>query len=145
MTDDAPPFRILPQLNANNRYFWQGGARHELVFLRCQDCGCYIHPPAPVCPKDNGKNVAPEAVSGRAKVASFTVNHQQWMPGLEVPYVIAIVEIAEQPDVRLTTNIVNSTPEEVTIGMDVQVCFEHHPDEAGDVWLPLFEPAGDRI
>jgi uncharacterized OB-fold protein len=74
-------------------------------------------------------------------VATFTVNHQPWMPGPELPYVVAIVEIDEDPTVRLTTNIVGCAPEEVQIGMPVRVAFEHHPDPDGDVWLPLFTPA----
>jgi uncharacterized OB-fold protein len=76
-------------------------------------------------------------VSGRATVATFTVNHQPWIPGFDPPYVVAMVEIEEQPSVRLTTNIVGCRPEEVRIGMPVQVLFEHHDD----VWIPLFEPA----
>lgn len=143
MTEDtaAAPFRMLPQLTDANRHFWQGGASGRLVFLRCQDCGYYLHPPGPVCPRDWSRRLEPEAVSGRATVASFTVNHQQWMPGPEVPFVIGLVSIVEQPELRLTTNIVHCPPDEVAIGMDVQVCFEHHPDDRGDVWLPLFEPA----
>ena len=39
--------------------------------------------------------LAPEAVSGRARVVSFTVNHQPWMPGPDLPYVVAIVEIVD--------------------------------------------------
>ena len=35
------------------------------------------------------------------------------------------------------TNIVGCAPDDVRIGMPVQVIFEHHDD----VWLPLFEPA----
>jgi uncharacterized OB-fold protein len=50
--------------------------------------------------------------------------------------VIAIVEIAEQRDLRLTTNIVNCSPGDVKIGMPVRVLF----DKREDVWLPLFEP-----
>jgi uncharacterized protein len=70
-------------------------------------------------------------------VASFTVNHQPWIPTFDPPYVIAIVEIDEQPEVRLMTNIVNCAPDDVFIGMPVQVVFV----EYDDVWLPLFEPA----
>jgi uncharacterized OB-fold protein len=51
--------------------------------------------------------------------------------------VIAIVEIEEEPGVRLTTNIVGCSPDDVHIGMPVQVVFEQYDD----VWLPLFEPA----
>ncbi len=35
----VPPFRILPKLTDWNRDFWTGGARGELRFWRCQDCG----------------------------------------------------------------------------------------------------------
>lgn len=136
----SPPFRVLPRLDDTNREFWTGGAHGELRFWRCQDCGFYLHPPQPICPIDHSKRLAPEAVSGRARVASFTINHQPWMPGLEPPYVVAIVEIVEQPSVRLTTNIVNCEPGAVRIGMPVRVVFEHHTDPDGDVYLPLFEP-----
>ena len=67
------------------------------------------------------------------------------MPGPELPYVVAIVEIEEDPSVRVTTNIVNCAHEDVKIGLAVTVVFEHHSDEAGDVWLPLFEPANPAL
>ena len=76
-----PPFRILPRLDDNNREFWTGGAVGELRFWRCQDCGYYIHPPQPICPIDHSKNLAVEAVSGRATLATYSINHQNWMPG----------------------------------------------------------------
>lgn len=136
-----PPFRILPQLNDLNRAFWTSGRDGALRFLRCGDCGYYVHPPAPLCPRDLSKNLSPQPVSGRATVATYTVNHQPWMPGPELPYVVAIVEIEEQPSLRLTTNLVHCAPDDVHIGMKVQVVFEHRPDpDDEDLWIPLFEP-----
>ncbi len=152
MTDAAPavpgapadraevPFRILPRLVESNRDFWQGGERGELRFWRCQDCGYYIHPPLPVCPMCHSKNLAVERVSGAATLTTYSINHQPWMPGPELPYVVAIVEIVEQPSVRLTTNLVNCPHDEIRIGIPVRVTFEHHADPDGDVWIPLFEP-----
>jgi len=137
----APPFRILPRLTDWNRDFWTGGARGELRFWRCQDCGFYIHPPAPICPQCHSKNMRTESVSGRATLATYTVNHQPWMPGPELPFVVAIIEIVEQPSVRLTTNLVNCAIDDVKIGMQLQVTFERHPDPDGDIYIPLFEPA----
>lgn len=134
------PFRILPQVTDANRHFWTSGKDGRLRFLRCEDCGTFIHPPAPLCPRDLGKKLAPHPVSGRATVATFTVNHQPWMPGPELPYVVAIVEIEEQPDVRLTTNVVNCAAGDVYIGMPVRVVFEKRSDRQGDLWIPLFEP-----
>ena len=53
------------------------------------------------------EDVAPRDVPGTATVDTYTVNHQKWHPGLEVPYVIARVAIDGAPGVFLTTNIVN--------------------------------------
>ena len=117
MSSGDVPFRVLPKLLDNNRDFWTAGARHELRFWRCGDCGFYIHPPQPLCPRCHSKRMATEAVSGRATLASYSINHQPWMPGPELPYVVAIVEIAEQPSLRLTTNLVHCPHDRIRIGM----------------------------
>ena len=131
--------RPLPVVTRSTEAFWTGGAREELLIHRCRACGYWVHPPAGFCPACEGRDVTPEAVSGRATVATFTVNHQKWEPDLDVPYVMALVELEEQPEVRLATNIVNCAVEDVAIGMRVRVLFEQHED----VWVPLFEPVPD--
>jgi len=130
------PRNHLPALTAENAFFWRAGERGVLRFMRCQACGHYVHPPLPICPVCKSREVRDEAVSGRATVLSHTINRQVWEPGLESPYVIAIVEMDEQRGLRLTTNIVNCAMETVRIGMRVRVLFE----QCVDVWLPLFEP-----
>ena len=132
------PFRLLPAIGPENEHFWRRGERGELCFLRCADCQTYIHPPAPLCPGCLSRNIAPEAVSGRATVHTYTVNHQPWIPGFDPPYVVAIVDIEEQEGLRLTTNLVGCELDEVRIGMAVQVCFEERED---GIFVPLFEPA----
>ena len=134
---DSPPFRVLPALDDDNRFFWTSGADGVLRFLRCQACGYWLHPPAPRCPSCGGFEIAPDEVSGLGEVFSFTVNHKSW-DGSTEPYVIALVSLPEQEGLRLTTNIVGCEPDAVAIGMQVQVVFEEHD---GEVWFPLFEPA----
>jgi uncharacterized OB-fold protein len=129
-------FRLLPAVTPATEHFWRGGAQGQLVFSRCSACGTYIHPPAPVCPSCLGREHGHEAVSGRGQVVTFTINHQPWNPTVQVPYVIALVELDEQKGLRLATNIVGCPPEDVRIGMRVKVAFL----ERDDVWLPLFEP-----
>jgi uncharacterized OB-fold protein len=129
-------FRLIPEVTPETEHFWRGGANGELVFLHCESCRNYIHPPSPVCPECLSRELSPEPVSGRATVATFTINHQPWNPSVPVPYVIALVEIDEQPSLRLMTNIVGCDPEEVRVGMRVRVRFAQHED----VYLPLFEP-----
>ena len=135
--DESKPFRLLPQVTPENEHFWRGGADGELRFLRCGSCGYYVHPPAPLCPECLSRDLAAEAVSGRAVVHTFTVNHQAWIPGFDPPYLVAIVELEEQEGLRLTTNLVKCEPEDVSIGMRVKTLFE---DVGDDVYLPLFEP-----
>jgi acetyl-CoA acetyltransferase/uncharacterized OB-fold protein len=133
------PERPLPQPTISSEPFWTGGADGRLCVARCQTCRRYHHPPLPVCPSCRGADVGMTPVSGRAVVAGFTVNHQQWLPHLPPPYVVAVVALDEDPDTRLTTNIVGCEPDDVTIGMRVRVRFEQH----GELWIPLFEPDTD--
>jgi uncharacterized OB-fold protein len=128
----------LPKLDGDNRAFWTGGAEGALRIMRCGDCGAFIHPPRPVCRVCLSDNVAPAAVAGTGVVDTFTVNHQAWYPGLEVPFVIARVALDGAPGVYLTTNIVGCSPDAVEIGDRVRVTFL----QQDDVYLPLFEKTG---
>lgn len=130
------PFRVQPALDDENRFFWTSGEDGVLRFARCSGCGYWLHPPAPYCPSCGGRDVAPAAVSGRGQVWSFTVNHHPWDGGTD-PWNIVLVELDEQPGLRLTSNLVGCRDDEIEIGMAVQVTFE----ERDGVWFPLFEPA----
>jgi uncharacterized OB-fold protein len=116
-------------------FFWTSGADGRLRVQRCTACHRYAHPPGPICRFCAGELV-PEPVSGRGTVFSFTVSYQQLLPTLDVPYVVAVVELVEQEGLQMTTNIVGVPPEEVRIGLPVQVQFEQHDD----VYLPMFAP-----
>jgi acetyl-CoA acetyltransferase/uncharacterized OB-fold protein len=131
--------RLLPQLLPTNEWFWTSGADGHLRIQRCTDCATYVHPPVPICPACRSLQWEAAVVSGRATVVGFTVNHHPWLPGFDPPYVVANVALAEDPMVRLTTNVVDCAPEDVTIGAEVDVRFEQHED----VWLPLFVLTGN--
>jgi uncharacterized OB-fold protein len=127
----------VPKVDDDNRDFWTGGRDGELRIIRCGDCGFYIHPPSPRCPRCLGSDVAPAAVSGRGHVYTYTVNERVWAEGLDVPYVIAIVELDEQAGLRLMTDLVDVPLDQVAIDMPVQVEFR----EQGDVHVPVFRAA----
>lgn len=132
---DGPP-REVPELTELNSAFWTAGEHGELQIMRCRTCGYWMHPPSPMCPSCHGTDVAPEKVSGRGRVFSYTINHRPWRPDLPVPYVIALVELPEQPGLRLTTNVVGCSPEAVRVDMPVNVRFLAQPP----IFIPLFEP-----
>jgi len=74
-------------------------------------------------------------------VYTFVVVREQRGRGWDkmVPYVLAVVELAEGP--RILTNITHVAPEDVTIGMPVEVTFE---ELDGTTRLPLFQPREER-
>ena len=138
MADDAPP-RMLPKLDEHNRAFWTGGSGGRLLIGRCTRCAMWVSPPAPDCP-DCGGALEAHPVSGLGSVFTYTVNHQPFNPALPVPYVIAIVELDEQPGLRLVANIVDCEPDSVHVGLRVEVRFERQ-DAGGDTaFVPVFRP-----
>jgi uncharacterized protein len=139
-----PELRLAPRPTAESQPFWTGGQNGELLISRCHSCGHFFHPPGPACWRCRSLDVGPEAVSGRATVAAYTVNHQPWIPGFDPPYVVAIVELTDEPDVRLITNIVDISVDDMRVGLEVEVFFEDWTATSGDedsrVWVPLFRP-----
>ncbi len=130
----------LPALDPGNTAFWTGGARGQLLICRCGACRRWLHPPVPVCRFCLSTDVTPQPSSGRGAVLTYTINRQPWLPSLPPPYAIAVIGLDDDPDLRVTSRLVDVAPEEVSIGMRVRVMFE----QAGDIWLPLFGRDGNR-
>jgi uncharacterized OB-fold protein len=131
------PFeRVAPPLTERTAAFWMSGADGVLRIARCGGCGRYQHPPRPVCPSCRGRDIAFAPVSGRGTVWSWTLNHYAWVPSMPPPYVVADVELVEQPGLRLLTNVLDCAPEAMRIGLPVVVCFR----QVGDAYIPLFRP-----
>jgi len=78
-------------------------------------------------------------VSGRGNIYSWFVVHYATHPDFvdEVPYAVVIVELEEQPNIRLTSNMVDCKIEDIEAGMPVEVVFE---DVTNEVSLPKFRP-----
>lgn len=130
--------RPLPALEPYTEAFWRACRAGRLEFCHCPWCDFLIHPARPICPRCRGGQLDTRAVSGRARLHSYTINHKAWFPGQPVPYVIGLVELIEQAGLRLTTNVINCAVEQIEIGMPLRVVFEPLTD---DIALPLFEPA----
>jgi uncharacterized OB-fold protein len=135
MSDRPSP--VMTELTAP---YWRGGRSGQLWVQRCDECRRWLHPPQPMCPSCHSRAVHAQPVSGRGTVWSYTINRYPWAPGIEPPYVVAEVELDEQPGLRVLSAIVDvdpdAEPSEVTIGMPVEVRFE----QSGDAWIPLFAP-----
>jgi len=127
--------RPLPLPDPETAFFWEATARRQLEILRCQTCKTWVHYPKPSCWNCSSGDLKPEQVSGRGTVYSYTVTHQD-VPGYTAPFAVVIVELEEQAGLRMVSYVVDVPPEDVRIGMPVEVTFQ---PVAEDVWLPLFK------
>ena len=127
----------LPRPDEESKWFWEACRRHELFAERCRSCGMLRFYPRALCPGCLSSDTIYERLSGRGRVHTFTVTWQNQAPGFreELPYVMAYVELNEGP--RILTNIVGCPPEEIRIGMPVEVEFE---DATPEIGLPRFRP-----
>ena len=127
----------LPLADSDSKEFWEGCKRHELLVQRCEKCHAYRFPPGLVCVKCLSTDAKWEKVSGKGEVYTFIIVRTAASPAWEedVPYVTAIVQLKE--GVRMTTNIIGCKPEDVKIGMKVEVVFD---DVTKEDTLPKFKP-----
>lgn len=119
------------------QFFWDGCKARKLMILRCQGCGHFIHYPRPVCNRCLSTDLAPEEVSGQATLYAYTVTMQAFHPYHvdKLPYTVAVVELAEQPGLRLTTNLVDVPDAALKTGMAVKLVWR---EIAPDLVLPMY-------
>jgi len=135
----------LPNIDHDNRPFWEGLRRHELLVFRCKNCGASYWPAAYCrnCPAEPFfGNMEWALASGRGTVFAFNVHHFAFHPGFEtdLPYIYALVTLEEGPN--FGTNIVGCAPEDVHVGLPVEVVYEDvQPDEGEPFTLAKFKPA----
>jgi uncharacterized OB-fold protein len=92
-----------------------------------------------LCPHDHGDRLEWRTVAGTGRVAAWTENVQSWGLGLDAPYLVALVELDEDPSARLLTNLVDVDTDTVEVGMPVRVVFEEAVADDGEVLhLPQF-------
>ena len=130
----------LPVPNAETAPFWDAAAAGQLVVQRCGRCSHAQLYPRLYCVRCHAQDLAWDDATGAATVHSFTIVRRAPSAAFndDVPYVVALVDLDEGP--RLMTNIIGCGPEDVRIGMPVEVSFDHVGD---DIALPKFVPKGD--
>ena len=134
----TPDLRPPPQPDSTTKFFWDAAADHLLVLQRCSACGYREYPPEVVCTECQREDFEYEALSGRGTLFSFAVVERAFHPGFvaHLPYVVAMVELVEQPGLRLLTNVVDADPAMLEVGMELEVVFE----EREHATLPQFRP-----
>jgi len=124
-------------LTAEAAHFFAAAAQGRLELQRCADCGKIWFYPRPACVACGSTDYAWIRASGRGTVHSFSVVRRAPTPEFRdrVPYVVALVDLAEGP--RMMSRVVGIAPTEVKIGMKVKA----KVDKIGDHDAVVFEPA----
>ncbi|MEV0092534.1 Zn-ribbon domain-containing OB-fold protein [Streptomyces sp. NPDC050738] len=126
----------LPEVDAFTEAYWAGAREGHLLIRRCGDCGRAHHYPREFCPYCWSERVEWERAGGRATLYTWSVVHRNDLPpfGEKVPYVAAVVDLAEGP--RMMTEVVGVPEADLRIGMALAVSFR--TEEA--VAVPVFGP-----
>lgn len=127
----------LPKPDEDSEPYWQACRRHELQMQRCRRCATVRFRPRVVCPECLSDEADWVRLSGDGTVHTFAIVRSPVLPAFaeSLPYTLALVDLKEGP--RLTTRIVDCAPEEVAIGMPVEVTFV---DLSEAISLPYFRP-----
>lgn len=138
-TDSRP----LPAPDDASSFYWEAAAQHRLVLQRCRSCRKLQYPPEICCAHCQSDAFELTEVSGRGVLYSYAIVnralHASFVDAL--PYVMAFVELDEQPGLRILTNLVDvPAGAELSCGLPVEVTFE----ERAAVTLPQFRLAGTR-
>ena len=130
----------VPEVQPWSEKFWEGTKQAKLLVQTCKDCESKIFYPRKYCPECWSGNLDWMESSGKAKIYTFSTAYSMVEPKFmdELPYTIAYVDLAE--GVRMMTRIVDCKPEDLKIGMDVEVTFH----ERRGFFLPYFAPVGAR-
>lgn len=136
MASAAPRFD-LPTIEDETHPFWDALREGRLMVAQCGSCGKVHYYPRPMCPSCWSEDVSLVEVTGRGTLYTWSTVYVNDLPpfNTKVPYVAAQVDLDE--GVRLTTMVVDAAPQDLEIGMRLQVVFEAISD---DVTIPVFAP-----
>lgn len=126
---------IPPAVTEETQPFWDAAREGRLLVERCGACGAESFPPRSICRACHSRDTAFVEIVSQGYIYSFTINHQRWLPDLQVPFAIVLVEFKQHPGVRIAGRLRGCPLEDITIGMPVAVGFEPGP---GGFHIPSF-------
>ena len=127
----------LPEIQPYSKGFWDGAKQHKLLIQHCNSCDANIFYPRRDCPKCWSQELGWIEASGKATVYTYSVTLEgvEKMFVEDLPITLAWIDLPE--GIRMHTNLVECEPEDVHIGMEVEVVFRDVTDE---ITLPYFRP-----
>ena len=131
----------IPIIDAASAPYWEAAKHGRLLIAACGACGKVHHYPRPFCVHCWSEDVHPVQASGHGTLYTYSTVYVNDLPPFKdrLPYVAAIVELAEGP--RLMTTIEGVAPDELRVGMAVTASFRPVVDDDPDsAYLTVFTP-----
>ena len=125
--------KILPNPTALTEPYWAGCREGELRLQRCAACDAFQFYPRVLCSHCGHRELTWSAVSGRGRIASFTVVRRPLSDAYPAPTIVALVDLAEGP--RMMSCLVDADAESVAVGVPVQVDFDSWSET---ISMPVF-------
>jgi uncharacterized OB-fold protein len=134
----APVAKPVPRYTRDSAPYWEHMREHRLHIQRCTSCGKTRMYPRPMCDACYSLESEWVPASGRGTVYTWCVVHQPVHPAFkdELPFNITEVELEE--GVRIRSTIVGVEPQELYVGMPVEIVYE---DVTEQVTVPKFRRA----
>lgn len=128
----------LPRPTPESKPFWDACKAHELRLQRCRACDQAYFYPRNVCPSCLSSDVEWFRASGRGKLHTFSVVYSGGKyPPLELPFVLAVVELEEGP--KMLSNLVGVPADPAQLRCEMPVVVEF-ADVTEQITLPRFRP-----
>jgi uncharacterized OB-fold protein len=126
-----------PTVDGDSEAWWAAVGDGVLHVNACRSCGRNSLYPRPFCPSCWSDDVALQPASGRARLYTWSVVHQNGPPfDARTPYVVAMVDLEEGP--RLMTAIEGCEIAQLRADMELRLAFRTDDDGFA---VPIFTPA----
>jgi uncharacterized OB-fold protein len=134
------PVRQAITPRGEEKLYFEGLQRHELIYQRCDSCRKLLFPLRQVCTGCSGEGLSLYISVGKGTVYSFTTQHRPSHPFFaeDVPYTLLLVDMAE--GFRVLANLVEGSEEDVPVGTSVDAVFD---DVSSELTLLRFRPSSD--
>jgi uncharacterized OB-fold protein len=129
----------LPLVDTESQPFWAAAREGRLMIMHCRACDRPYFYPRRYCPRCWSDDTEWRQATGRGKVHTYSVVHQNPAPPFSgwCPYAVLLVDLDE--GVRMMANWDRSTDlAQLAVGLPVEVTFEAI---TGTISLPRFRPA----
>jgi uncharacterized OB-fold protein len=131
----------IPIIDSASAPYWDAARQGRLLIAECGACGKVHHYPRPFCPHCWSDEVQPVQASGTGTLYTYSTVYANDLPPFRdrLPYVAAIVELAEGP--RVMTTIEGAAPDRLRVGMAVTASFRPvDADDPESPYLTVFTP-----